>query len=477
MIAILLSVLLHGLMAFNFDLSTDEAHYALYGFFPALSYFDHPPLVGWAQIPFMYLFAGQPPDWALRIVPVVCHALTLVILTRFANSHFGERAARWTAIIIAVSPLPHVLGAAQVPDTLLMLWAAALLVLTDQLCRTERPRMGRWMLLGLVLGLAGLSKYTAVFFVPAILLALLLAHGFSVLLRPGPWLAALIAALLISPIIIWNAQHDWISFVYQGAHGAGNQTWQAHRVAQQTVLQILVYGPLLTLWPLVLLKKRHEQVEASTRNLILLFALPFIALMLFLAGRSNALPHWTAPAWLLLAPLAGLAVSKLNGKFSAIVAGSQALLCVLLVGWMLSGGTPDPDGLKNPPADLYGWRAAGERGHALATDHQAHRLAVQNWSIASRLAWYGRPSPLHVLDTRFDQFDLWSGDLPLGADAILIDWSSLAFELPVGQGQFTQCTHLEKQPVLRWGQTLAYFNFYHCQHWGGQAAPKERKKH
>lgn len=474
--AVLLSVLLHGLMALNFDLSTDEAHYALYGFFPALSYFDHPPLVGWAQIPCIYLFAGQPPDWALRVVPMVCHAVTLILLARFAASHFGERAARWTAIIIAVSPLPHVLGAAQVPDSLLMMWAAFLLVLTDGLCRSESPSLRQWILFGLVLGLAGLSKYTAAFFVPAILLALLYAHGHSILFRAGPWLAAIVAALFISPVIIWNAQHDWVSFVYQGAHGTGKQSWELHRAAQQTVLQILVYGPLLTIWPLVLLKKRHEPTQATTRNRILLMALPFIGLMLFLAGRSNALPHWTAPAWLLLAPLAGLAVSKLHGRLSTIVASIQALLCVVLVGWMLSGGTPDPEGLKNPPADLYGWRQAGERAQTLSAEHQVAHLAVQNWSIASRLAWYARPNPLHVLDTRFDQFDLWAGNLPIGANAILIDWSSLAFELPVGQGQFAQCTHLEKQAVTRWHQTLAYFDFYHCQHWGGQPAPKERNK-
>lgn len=463
-------------MAISFDLSTDEAHYALYGFFPALSYFDHPPMVGWVQIPIITLFSGQPPDWAMRVVPMICHAATLILLTRFAASHFGERAARWTAVIIAVSPLPHMLGAAQVPDSLLMVWAALLLVLTEGLCRNNAPSLQQWAVFGLVLGLAGLSKYTAAFFVPAIMLVLFTAHGPSIFLRLGPWIAAAIAALLISPVIIWNAQHDWISFVYQGAHGAGKEDWAFHRAAQQSILQILVYGPLLTLWPLVLLKTRHDVRQADTRKRILLFALPFIALMLFLAGRSNALPHWTAPAWLLLAPLAGLAVSKLQGKISAFVAGIQTLLCIVLTGWMLSGGTPDPHGLKNPPADLYGWRAAGERAQALANEQQVGHLAVQNWSIASRLAWYGRPTPLHVLDNRFDQFDLWSGDLPIGADAILIDWSSLAFELPVGQGQFEQCTHLEKQPVLRWGQTLAYFDLYHCQNWGGQASPKERKK-
>lgn len=472
---VLLTVLLHGLMAVNFDLSTDEAHYALYGYFPALSYFDHPPLVGWSQIPFIALFGGNPPDWAMRLVPMAAHAATLWLLTVFTARHFGDSAARWTAVIIAVAPLPHMLGAAQVPDSLLIFWAAALLVQTDRLM--HRPvTLRQWLLFGLTLGLAGLSKYTAAFFVPALLVCLISAQGGRVLLTAGPWVAALVSALVISPVVIWNAQHEWISFVYQGAHGTGNKAWEWGRAVKQLVLQLLVYGPLLTLLPLWLWRGTVAATQRPAIRLVLWLAVPFILIMLFLSGRSNALPHWTAPAWLLLAPLAGFAAARLAGRGAKILAGLQGLLCAALVGWMLSGGTPDPDGLNNPPADLYGWRAAGEHAQALAKTHQVEHLAVHNWSLASRLAWYARPTPLHVLDNRFDQFDLWYGDLPMGADAIVIDWSALSFIPPVGAGQFASCTALDAQDVVRWGKTLDHFAFFHCHQWGGQPAPVERAK-
>jgi hypothetical protein len=42
---LLLALALHLLLGAALGLSVDEAHYALYAAHPALSYFDHPPLV------------------------------------------------------------------------------------------------------------------------------------------------------------------------------------------------------------------------------------------------------------------------------------------------------------------------------------------------------------------------------------------------------------------------------------------------
>ena len=57
---------LHLVVGAAVGLSVDEAHYALYAAHPALSYFDHPPLVGWVQMPLVALGA---PDAVLRMVP------------------------------------------------------------------------------------------------------------------------------------------------------------------------------------------------------------------------------------------------------------------------------------------------------------------------------------------------------------------------------------------------------------------------
>ena len=59
-------VLLHAVVGGYIGLSVDEAHYLLYAYHPALSYFDHPPLVGWVQWPLVTLDA---PVVFLRLAP------------------------------------------------------------------------------------------------------------------------------------------------------------------------------------------------------------------------------------------------------------------------------------------------------------------------------------------------------------------------------------------------------------------------
>jgi hypothetical protein len=81
---------------------------------------------------------------------------------------------------------------------------------------------------------------------------------------------------------------------------------------------------------------------------------------------------------------------------------------------------------------------------------------------------------VHVLEDRFDQFDLWAGDLPVGGDTLLVDWSQLGYEVPLGAHGFATCALLDTQQVLRWGVPLSVFHFYACRGWAGDPAPQLR---
>jgi hypothetical protein len=126
----------------------------------------------------------------------------------------------------------------------------------------------------------------------------------------------------------------------------------------------------------------------------------------------------------------------------------------------------------NPFADLHGWDAAGARAKALAAQQGLDAVAVQNWTLASRIGWYARPLKVHVLEDRFDQFDLWAGKLALGRSALLVDWSQLPYETPVGAHGFTQCSKLDHLEVQRLGYALSSFDFYACSGWSGDPQPR-----
>lgn len=464
-------------------LSVDEAHYLLYALHPALSYFDHPPLVGWVQWP---LVALHVPDSALRIVPAVVWWATVAGVYRLTRTVLGsdpgtaqysESAALWALAALAMAPMLHILGIGLLPDTLLMALTVAIMAQTWQILRAPLgPALRPWLLLGALLGLAGLSKYTAIFSAVAVALCLLQAHGRGLLGHRGPWIAVALAVLLVTPVAVWNAQNHWVSFAYQLQHGAGGG-WKGLEFARFLLVQVLVYGPLL-----LAVGAGWRIAAGHMRSLLWFFAIPF-GVLAYLSGGGTGLPHWTAPAWVAAAPLAGLGLERMRrtgwGAVLHLLAGLQALVAVGLVGLMLSGGWPliasndeQVAPAANPFADLHGWQQAGPLARTLAQQEGLGAVAVQNWTLASRLAWYARPLPVHVLEDRFDQFDLWAGDLPRGGDALLVDWSHMAYEVPMAPHGFSRCKLLQTLPVQRWGQPLASYRFYACYGWEGTPEPR-----
>ncbi len=479
----------HFAVGASVGLSVDEAHYALYAQHLALSYFDHPPLVGWLQWPLVALAA---PTAVLRLIPEALWLLTALLVFRLGvrlqaallapgdSPRTPHSAGTWAVLAFALAPMFHVLGIGLLPDTLLTLWSVAIMGLTwDLMDRATVHKPGRWLALGLLLGLAGLSKYTAIFTALAVAWCLWAAHGWRVLRNGWLWLAVLLALVVVSPVAIWNYQNQWISFTYQAQHGAGGG-WQTLHFVRFVLVQLLVFGPLM-LWAWAGFWRTSP---ALPRHLLVFAVLPFVVFAALSGGGTN-LPHWTAPAWGALAPFAGLGLALASAQGRRWLIGSlallQALACVAILGLMVSGGVPvvthekgqgNTASPSNPFADVHGWDVAGQRARSLAAQQGLDSVSVQNWTLASRLGWYARPMPVHVLEDRFDQFSLWAGVLPAGGNTLLVDWSQLAYTVPLGIHGFADCTLLDTLPVSRLGVPIARFRFYACHQWSGVPQPQ-----
>lgn len=497
-----MSLVVHAVLASSFHLSPDETQYALYSVNLGWSYFDHPPLVGWVQWPWAQL-GGQ--DVLMRMVPMLSWALAamgLMALTlELAPSHHptisNMLAQRAALLLWSLSPLPHLLGLALVPDTLLLPITCAVMIVTWRLCSASSVQSWRWWLaLGALLGLAGLTKYTAVLIAVGVVLALLVAHGPRLLSRPQPWVAVLLAGVVISPVVLWNATHDWISFAYQFSHAKGNTDWRPSRVAAFLLVQVLGYGLLLAVgawraWRLARLASDATSGATQPLSIALFcacFGLPTLLLLTYLSGRGSTLPHWSAAAWAAIVPAAAWGCASLwqaRRKTLMALGAFQAVSCAVVAGLMLSGGVASEPGAQatsvpgqkvpgaqfNPMADLYGWDVAARRARELATSKvegsKAPTLAVFNWTLASRIAWYAGPMPVKVVQRHLDQFGLWWGVLERGENVLLVDWSQMSFAPPVGVDQFERCELLDQQPVMRWGRQIAHFNFMLCRNWQG----------
>ena len=498
--------LLHLLLAGRVNLSVDEAHYALYGLKLDWSYFDHPPMVGWLNaLPARFF----PSDFGMRLLPIGLYALSSWILYRLTLRLFTHRnhpqapwLGFWTLVLLNSGIMMQLLSQSMLPDSPLMLFA--LLVIWQTLNLRQAPTLKNWGLLGVWLGLAGLSKYTAITLVISLVLLVIIERRwwwFSwryEFYNAGIWgllTAVGIAFILITPVIYWNANHDWISILYQLNHGTHHADWRWSRVWASQGTQLIVYNPALYLIALflmvrfgLLLKSKLETAAEHTRFLAL-FALPIVLLFALNSGHEMSLPHWTQLAWLFMAPAVTYWLwmhwqQKSWRWFTLSLTAISLALTALLLSHLAKPWLPFKPG-QNPVQELHGWPQALKRAQQYQTQFKrdAHQppLFAANWTQASHIGWYGRPQPVYVTDNRFDQFDLWYGNPPSGSDGIVIipNYES-AFKhyqrisqspQPPTPGQFEKCQALpslnfDYSPAFS-GQTtllVGYYYFY-CQHY------------
>ncbi|QWE13076.1 glycosyltransferase family 39 protein [Polynucleobacter sp. AP-Titi-500A-B4] len=482
-ICIGIAALVHFALGFAIEFSVDEAHYALYAQHLAWSYFDHPPLVGWIQWPLVTLTSSEG---IIRLVPELLWVIScyLVYQVTLELHHLiqGRNAGYLTSALpsanicglmavlaIIAAPMPHILAIGLLPDTLLAPLSLGLMLMAVRWLSHDYFSLTNWLITGVLLGLAGLSKYTAVFTAVALLLIFLSSPRKPWINKIGFWFAAVIALIFISPVLYWNWANDWISFKYQIAHGAGS-AWLWRRLGAYLGIQILVYGPLVILGAYLFIKNCIHGTKLSLLALLGFFVIPF-AIFTSLSG-GGGLPHWTSPAWFCLAPFAGIGLAKAwstqRHHLIRILFIAQVALCCIGFAYVLSGGISTVAVKSNPIADLYGWKIAGEKAAQLTEATKANGIAVQNWTLGSRAAWYAKPIPVFVLDQRQDQFDLWFGQLPHGANILLMNWSGMSFAPPVGnKTAFERCEPLDSLEIERFGQILSKFDFSLCSNWQG----------
>jgi dolichol-phosphate mannosyltransferase len=154
-------------------------------------------------------------EFAIRIGSFICWIITALFTYGLALNIFNKSTAISSVMLLAILPMFFGVGLVTTPDApLVTCWAGALYFLERALVGQDRSA---WWGAGIFIGLGMISKYTIVLLIPATFLYMLLDKSSRRwFLRPEPYAAALCVLLLFSPVIYWNATHDWASFAFQG---------------------------------------------------------------------------------------------------------------------------------------------------------------------------------------------------------------------------------------------------------------------
>ena len=455
-------------VATQFGQTVDEAHYVLYGRFPALSYFDHPPLVGWIQMLFGHLPIGEL--LRARLPAMLLSLLTSKLAYDYLlTKNISQKNTFYALAALNLTPMFNTMSVALLPDTLLMPLTFLIISGTEKVMAKSTYR--NWLLLGLWLGLAGLSKYTAALYIFALVLIFLQKNRWKEILKAPLWVGVLPALLLVSPVLIWNIRNHFSSFQYQADHVLTLNSGILNNLGSSFAIQLISWGVgpfAVALLGYAVLMKNFFKLRSFAISAV--FASVFLMFFTYVAVSEVLLPHWMLMFFVVMVPLS-------FGHFLERKVFSRTLLLSMVISALLSFALLFEIAFKIFPttatAALYegvtGWDdAMTEAGHKLdAIEKPQKALAVMNWTLGSRAMYYNKTRfPVFVIDTRRDQFDIWTPQSPVGFDLLVV--------VEAGKKE-EHLRHLNCDQLTTSGEKTSYiknvpvnrFLYYHCANFSG----------
>jgi 4-amino-4-deoxy-L-arabinose transferase-like glycosyltransferase len=476
---ILFSFLVRVLFAASIGLGIDESYMVAVGRDIKISYFDHPPIAWWLAWGAAHL-AGSEAAIVVRFPFIVLFAFSTWVMFRLTTYLFSERAGLWAAMAFNLSPVIGVTSASMVlPDGPLI---CALLLSAYCLARGIFDQTGSmtswWVWCGAFAGAALLSKYSAALCIAGVGLFLITAPaGRQWLAKPQPYIAAVVALLLFLPVILWNAEQHWASFLFQGGRAVGTRfrPWNPIITLAGEALFLLPWIWLLLFAEFVKAVRRGPQDERRW----LLCCLAGIGVFLFVLisawSSTRVFFHWAIPGYLMLFPLAGEWLANQEAiRAGWLRAGLIATLTVVLAGvtivateirfhWIPSviGAFEKVTKHESDAIDWWDLRAQlAERG-LLERDNLF--VGATHWSKAAKIDYaLGGVLPVVCLCNDPKQYGLTHPvTAQLGRDALILDQDTTLEGVQQGYGaRFDSIEELPPLQVMQAGRVALRINLF-----------------
>ena len=413
-------------------ITPQEAYYWYYSTKPALSYFDHPPLVAYSIWIGTTIFGDNV--FGVKFMGIIWSILTNILLyfTTFKVADSLEITERYrlsfiSVILFNLTIFSHLYSLITVPDTpLLFFW----LVIIYSILEYQDKRNIRYLYLaGVALGFGLLSKYTIVAILPAILIFLLSAkENRKTLINPHIYLTLLLSIIIFFPVIVWNSQHDWASFLFQFSDRAG----EIRKITHKYILQLLI-SQIFLLTPFVfyifLKIPRVLFINWKTqRRLLFLFLTGIFIIGGFIMVSLTSLVkmNWLMPGYLGLIICSVLIFkSKISFKSKWFKTGLYSSIFLIFLAHMIYIIPNFPLGEGNT---WSGWKDASKKIHHIQKDLGGKDkcfVFTNGYKSASLIRFYLQDRQETYAQNIFGefalQFDIWGvPDSLLGKNGLYV---------------------------------------------------------
>lgn len=337
--SVFLASLFLRLFYLNFTcLLPEEAYYWQYARHLDIAYLDHPPMVA------LTIFLGTKVfginEFGVRIGAVVWWMLSGVFVYLLSSEVFGRKTAHASLIVFSTLPYFFWTGFFETPDSpLLAFWAAALYFLYKTLITQSEKS---WWGVGLCFGLGMLSKYSISILGLATLVYMIIdAKSRHHFLSFRPYVAAFAALMIFSPVLLWNFEHQWVSFAFQSSDRLSKpmefslHVLVLHVLAVLSPLGLWIFGKgCLALWHK---ESRFFFAAQREKNLFIwIFTLlPLLVFALFSLIHDVKI-NWTGPVFLAFIPYLGRSLElAVVQNHRSIERGWQWTIAILLIVYAL----------------------------------------------------------------------------------------------------------------------------------------------
>jgi len=410
----------------HIDLSPEEAQYWLWSKHLDWSYYSKPPLIAYMNAISTAILGDA--ELGVRINAIILGGLIAVITYFLAKEIFKgyftdnenlERFAFFCSVLIYGTVGYNLASILFLTDTPLLFFFSLTVLFFWKSVRENKPYL--WILTGIFAGLGFLAKYSMILIIPPIII-----YGafFNRKLFFNRWfyISVFIASLFTLPVLIWNYQHDWVSFKHvsslEGSHIKEITLKKSIQyIGDYIAGQILIIS--LFLFPFIVYTVFQSIKNRKKEEVFYLFIIPSFIFFVFLyiALKKKVEANWPAFAYISFFILMGFFIynSKKIVKYFYIPFALSIISLIFLFYTPLL----DKVGLgellppkKDPTKRLVGWRDLGNEVSKIVKSlgNDRYFLFSETYQVASEMAFYVKPfSKVFCINIgrRKNQFDLW----------------------------------------------------------------------
>lgn len=412
---ITLSTLLKIFSASTQELGNVEAYYWALATKLQWNYFDHPPIVAWL-IRLTTLNLSLHNELFVRLGAIISSAICTWLMFRIGSLLYNARAGWFAALLYATSVYSGMSIAAFIlPDSPQMVfWLASIYTLIKivRLHPGEQQYGYQWLLFGIFAGLSIMCKVHGVFLWLGALMYLLFYNRAS-FKDKYVFMAMGLTLIIVSPIIIWNFQHHFITYRFHSSRvNIAGSLVDIARFLKQFSAIVFSTGPIhFVLIGMGIYYAVKGKLSAGKNELRMLFlcSLPLIFIVWVISLFNEVLPHWPGPALSVLLLLPAIQLSA-NGKpekkrkpgvlkFAIAYFLLVVVLEFLSINYFPGTLSAEKQGMKmgadDATLDMYGWKQAGIKfdslyhADAAALVMPAHApIIIGDWITGAHIDYY-----------------------------------------------------------------------------------------